>query len=326
MTAPGTIEAAQGRWFEILSTLGIDESYLRKKPGPCPICGGKDRFRWDNKWDNGEYYCQQCGPGVGMLLLRKFKGWDFATAAGEVDKIIGREYVPSQSKVRSKSPSPQATARRLLTEATAPDIVAEYLRGRGLSIVPTVLRGHPSLPYYQDGKCVGRYPAMLAPLKRADGRLCGVHRTYLADVAPRRKLTKAGETMKGGAVRLCEHAGVLGVAEGIETAIAAHELFRLPVWAAVSANGMESFEPPLGVVKVVILADHDRNFTGHKAAYVLANRLAVSGIGVDVKIPPQPGDWNDVLLAQREGAKSAAVAHLSTKGLEIVTQDNNLNR
>ncbi len=74
MTAPGTIEAAQGRWLEILAALGIDENYLRNRHGPCPICGGKDRFRWDNKWDNGEYYCQQCGPGNGMLLLRKLKG------------------------------------------------------------------------------------------------------------------------------------------------------------------------------------------------------------------------------------------------------------
>ena len=37
-----------------------------------------------------------------MLLLRKLKSWDFATAAGEVDRIIGREFKPSQKTV-SKS-------------------------------------------------------------------------------------------------------------------------------------------------------------------------------------------------------------------------------
>ncbi len=94
---------------------------------------------------------------------------------------------------------------------------------------------------------------------------------------------------------LIEHAGVIGISEGIETAIAAHELFKLPVWAAVSTSGMESFAPPLGVVKVIVLADHDRNYAGHKAAYTLAHRLAVAGIGVEVKVPPAPGDWNDVL-------------------------------
>ena len=70
------------------------------------------------------------------------------------------------------------------------------------------------------------------------------------------------------------------------------------MWAALSATGMETFDVPLGVVKVIILADHDRNYAGHKAAYTLAHRLAVSGIGVEVKVPPVVGDWNDVLRAQ----------------------------
>jgi putative DNA primase/helicase len=295
-----TVDAAKGHWFEILSTLGIDKSFLRNRHGPCPICAGRDRFRWDDKDGSGSYYCNQCGPGNGMLLLRKLNGWDFATAAAAVDKIIGREYVSSQRKVRSKPPSPQANAKQLLAKATNPEIVTEYLRGRGLSAVPSVLRGHSSLPYYQDRKRIGNYPAMLAPVKRADGRLCGVHRTYLADVAPRKKLIKAGDTVRGGAVRLCEHAGVIGIAEGIETAIAAHELFRLPVWAALSTSGMESFDVPLGVVKVIVLADHDRNFAGHEAAYTLAHRLAIAGIGAEVKVPPVVGDWNDVLRAQRD--------------------------
>lgn len=296
MTAPSTIEAAQGHWFEILSRFGIDEEYLRNKHGPCPICGGKDRFRWDDKNGSGSYYCNQCGPGTGMLLLRKSKGWDFRTAANEVDKIIGRQHEP----VRTSRPPKQDSTAQLLEEATDQGIVNRYLESRGLSVIPSILRGHPSLPYYQENRCIGKFPAMLAPLKSADGKVCGLLRTYLADVEPRKKLLKARETVRGGAVRLFEHCGVLGISEGIETAIAAHELFGLPVWAAVSTSGMESFAPPLGVVKVVILADHDRNFAGHKAAFTLAHRLAVSGIGVEVKVPPVVGDWNDVLRAQPE--------------------------
>lgn len=44
----GTVERARGRWREILPQLGIDTSYLRTRHGPCPLCGGKDRFRWDD--------------------------------------------------------------------------------------------------------------------------------------------------------------------------------------------------------------------------------------------------------------------------------------
>ena len=64
---------AQGRWQGILAELGLSD-YLSGKHGPCPICGGKDRFRWDNKGGNGTYFCNQCGAGDGFKLLQEFKG------------------------------------------------------------------------------------------------------------------------------------------------------------------------------------------------------------------------------------------------------------
>ena len=45
------------------------------------------------------------------------------------------------------------------------------------------------------------------------------------------------DTVLGAAVRLFEPTDTLGLAEGIETAIAAHELFGVPTWAAISADG-----------------------------------------------------------------------------------------
>src|SRR5271166_4393116 len=84
-----TIERACGRWREILPALGVGPKFLINKHGPCPICGGKDRFRFDDKDGTGSYYCNQCGAGVGLILLRKLRGWDHATACREVDKVIG---------------------------------------------------------------------------------------------------------------------------------------------------------------------------------------------------------------------------------------------
>jgi putative DNA primase/helicase len=84
-----TISRARGRWAEVLSALGVGSSYLKNKHGPCPCCGGKNRYRFDDKDGSGSYFCNQCGPGSGLMLLRKVRGWDHATACREVDTIIG---------------------------------------------------------------------------------------------------------------------------------------------------------------------------------------------------------------------------------------------
>ena len=69
------------------------------------------------------------------------------------------------------------------------------------------------------------------------------------------------------------------------------------------ARCRDTFEPPEIVRKLTIFGDNDRNYRGQKAAYVLANRLAVDKhreISVEVLLPPTPGqDWLDVLNSRR---------------------------
>src|SRR5258708_7413681 len=89
-----TVERARGRWREILPLLGIDTRFLTNKHGPCPLCGGRDRYRFDDKNGEGTYYCNQCGAGTGLIMVRKRHGWDFKTACGEVDKILGDSSSP----------------------------------------------------------------------------------------------------------------------------------------------------------------------------------------------------------------------------------------
>src|SRR4051794_10211 len=93
----GTVERARHRWREILPRLGIETRFLTNKHGPCPLCGGRDRYRFDDRDGTGSYYCNQCGAGVGVILIRKRHGWDHATACGEIDKIIGSEREPTKS-------------------------------------------------------------------------------------------------------------------------------------------------------------------------------------------------------------------------------------
>jgi putative DNA primase/helicase len=55
--------AASVQWKEILSALGVDPATLKNHHGPCPGCGGKDRFRFDNLNGDGTFICSQGGLG-----------------------------------------------------------------------------------------------------------------------------------------------------------------------------------------------------------------------------------------------------------------------
>jgi len=122
----------------------------------------------------------------------------------------------------------------------------------------------------------------------------------------------ATEPLVGSAIRLFQPGGqfedgVLGVAEGIETACSATQLNGIATWAVISTSIMAGFEPPKGIHRIVIFGDNDANYAGQKAAYTLANKLFVAGLLVEVEIPPEIGaDWNDVcvkLLSEGRKAK-----------------------
>jgi predicted P-loop ATPase len=91
--------------------------------------------------------------------------------------------------------------------------------------------------------------------------------------------------------------GRLGIAEGIETALAAHRIFGLPVWAGLSADGVRRWQWPEGVTHVTIFADAGE--AGRQAAANLADRLNNAGIANRIVHPLHGDDINDDL---RQGA------------------------
>jgi putative DNA primase/helicase len=186
--------------------------------------------------------------------------------------------------------------------------VVRYLAGRGITMpVPASLRWAPSLRR-RDGTAG---PAMVARVDGLDGELTGVHRTWLARDAAggwRRRDRASLGPVGGGAVRLAPVAETLLVAEGIETALAAMQATAQPAWAALSTSGMTALRLPTIVRRyVVILADHDRNGAGERAARVAAQHWLAEGRRVRIAMPPQPGtDFADV-LAGRALARIAEV-------------------
>lgn len=297
-------EIATGRWPGILVQLGIDQKFLTGKHGPCPICGGKDRFRFDDKAGRGTWICSKCGAGDGFGLLQQIKGWTYRESAQEVESIAGNVSIVI-AKEEADAAKKMAAVKRIWNESeqvSAGDPVWKYLNRRiGIDTVPACLRYHPALPYISDDGEIDHHPAMIAALTSHDSKGVGIHRIYLdgqgnkANVSSAKKLM-VGASMAGASVKLQRADSTLGIAEGIETALAASRLFSMPVWSAISSGGMESWRPPAGVEKVIVFGDNDASFTGQASAYALAKALRLKGVDAEVRIPEQVGkDWADEL-------------------------------
>jgi len=183
------------------------------------------------------------------------------------------------------------------------DPVTLYLRRRGFGGVwplPEVLRLHRALPYWHGAEKLGTYPAMVAPLLAPDGRMVALHQTYLhadgrkADVPTVKKLTGAAGPLAGACIPLFKPAqGCIGIAEGIETALAAWCASGVPTVAAYCAGNLAAWRWPAGVQRLVIFADHDR--AGMEAAETLQGRAIRAGLQASVMTPTDDGaDWCDV--------------------------------
>jgi len=226
----------------------------------------------------------------------------FREACEEVAKVVG-----TVDKVKV-NPEVKASPERLREvfvasqSIKAGDPVFKYLRNRGLTKLPETLRYGKCWEY----ETKQEQDTMLAVFSLADGEAVTMHRTFIKDgkkldiEAPKKTMPPL-KKMTGGAIRLYPQKDeMLGVAEGIETAIACHERFDMPVWAVTSATLMESFEPPPWAKIVEIFTDNDLNYTGQKVGYVLANRLALAGLVVKVTVAATTGgDFLDDLNNER---------------------------
>lgn len=317
----GTKEAAQGRWRDILASLGVPTGALRKKAQACPMCGGTDRFVFDDRHGNGDYFCRQCGAGDGFGLLQKLHGWDFMQALREVERVIG-DVKPNKKPMTRVLMDTEVITKLWQTgkPIMAGDPVDAYLCGRGISLPswPKAIRFADRWKHSPSQKYL---PCMFAMFRSANGEIGTIHRTYLAPVIPRRMFLPA-KIPVGGAIQLFAPAETMGVAEGIETALSAALLFKMPVWATTSERLLRDWQPPPGARNITIFADNDANYVGHAAAYHCANRLALrKGYRVRVMAPDGEGnDWNDVLKEQAHGQLAMSQLRTSSSNRRIACQ------
>ncbi|WP_315729128.1 toprim domain-containing protein [Bradyrhizobium sp. SZCCHNS2015] len=300
-------ERARGRWTSILPALGIGREYLTGKNGPCPLCpGGRDRWRFDNKAGSGSWICTHCGAGQGVKLAMQFTGMPFDELARKIDRIISSAPIEPARRERSDAERRDALNRLWCSGSPvrADDPVDRWLTARGLAMRSPPRSIRCAMRARHSGPPVSWHPAMVAMVSDADGKPATIHKTYITTNGAKAAVDQVrmfcpGPRPVGGAVRLAPVDDVLGVAEGIETALAAAKLFGIPTWAALDASGVEKFVPPANLKRLVIFGDHDAHGAGQRAAYALAARLA-GRLEIEVRIPDEAGaDWNDILLRGR---------------------------
>jgi putative DNA primase/helicase len=314
------LERAHGRWRDILLAAGLKPKQLTGKEGPCPMCGGEDRFVYDNRKGCGDYICRQCGAGDGIQLLQRFRQWTHRQAFQHIESVAGR--APSEP-ARHVYEAPRMVKRQTTPEqframsalwgrgkpTTVGDIAGVWLASRSIGLSPRV----------QNLRTLdqGRHAEMLARVDNVDGVAVQVHRTIILDpeLEPgsyERRLMP-GVHPEGSAVRLYEGGKVLGIAEGIENALAAACMFQIPVWAALNAGRLAKFDPPGYVERLEVFGDEDEvnadqygkltGGAGQCAAAQLVERMEARGIAVKAHAPPGVGcDWNDLLGQTMNGA------------------------
>ena len=136
---------------------------------------------------------------------------------------------------------------------------------------------------------------------RDEAGVVAVHRTFLASdgrgLATRQPARAALGILGSGLVRLAPACDLLGLAEGIETALSASALFGVPCWATLGAERFQRITLPSSIDRIILFLDHD---AAGRRAEGLARAHFQNMLAIDARYPERPGeDWNDVLRRVR---------------------------
>ncbi len=280
-----------------------------RKEGSCTIHLDGPYAGWGFDYATGE----RAGP---IDLIAQATGLCDAALFNEAARIAGIDSPASRPAPRPKPDHSTEIARLVAGAVPLAGTVGEtYLRARGLADPASAdLLFHPDLPDFDTRR---GWPGLIALARLANSNPApGIHRTFLVDDGSAK--APAGKKMLGSvaeaAVRIfpMPQDGHLGVAEGIETALAAHVLFGTTVWAAISADGMARFRWLEGTTRITIYAD--AGDAGRQAAAALSDRLNLADIQNEIVLPLHGDDFNDDLLrgARAEDYAGEAVAPVTS--------------
>ncbi|PHS60943.1 MAG: DNA primase [Flavobacterium sp.] len=290
-----TIDAVKGREWEVLAHYGIKQQ--GKNHQNCPICERRKKFRL-NEYNSTVMYICVCGSGDIFKLLMQTTGLEFKYLANEIDQIIGNAGNYQAPIVPRRDYEKELFTFWKTLSSIKKTSVERYLQSRGIYRLPARAMKVSG----DDAKSI-----MYCVATNDAGNPVITHQTYLEGDSkaqievPKRtsKVDKERDTVieESIAVRLFNVQTCLGISEGIETALAAHQLYECVVWATMNSNFMKKFRAPGGVEHLIVFADSDKNGTGHAAAFACAhsNIMAQNDVKKVTVRWPDLGDFNDVL-------------------------------
>ncbi|HHT8275205.1 TPA: primase-helicase zinc-binding domain-containing protein [Citrobacter braakii] len=300
MNVTETVKQACGHWPRILPALGV--KVIKNRHQSCPVCGGSDRFRFDDKEGRGTWFCNQCGAGDGLKLVEKVFGVTPSVAAGKINAVTGNlsPVAPAvTAAAEAETDADRKAAATLavrLMEKTRPATGNAYLTRKGFPVLECLTL----TAMHKTGGVTFRAGDVVVPLYDDTGALVNLQ-LINADGLKR--------TLKGGQVKgACyviegkKQAGKrLWIAEGYATALTVHHLTGETVMVALSSVNLLSLaslaRQKHPACQIVLAADRDLSGDGQNKAAAAAD--ACEGV---VALPPVFGDWNDAFIQYGEEA------------------------
>jgi putative DNA primase/helicase len=270
--------------------------------GPCPRCGGRDRFAVNTAKDI--WNCRGCRKGGDAIdLVQHLDGVGFAEA---VEVLTGEKPQPA-AKITAKTKIDRGDGERerrqhdkarwlwSRRQPMAGSIAERYLReARGITVATPITLGFlpPSKPDH--------HPAMIAAFGIPDEpepgvlgeprEVSAIHLTLLkpdgsgkADVEKPKIIIASPAGMPVVLAPLSDSVGLV-ITEGIEDALSVHAATGLGAWAAGSAGFMPKLAAAIvrASPEVVTIWAH-ADAAGQDGAHKLAARLDARGIEVFVE-------------------------------------------
>ncbi|EOG9029413.1 DUF927 domain-containing protein [Proteus mirabilis] len=299
----------------------------------CPHCGGKDRFRFDNKDGNGTFICNQCGSGDGLDLVQRVLGVSVTEAAKEVANIIGidtrsacppayrrSEIKAQQDELKAQQAEKQANEKREKHKRFIERYnrtIANVQRGRSDYLKAKGLHGF-EMDLLQDG-------SLIIPLLDAGGVITGAQ--TIKPNGDKRLLSDSAKSGSYYPINEPVNVSTVIIAEGLATALTCHLIQpEAHTVAAIDAGNLIHVAKVMRVKypesKIIIAGDNDikpgQDNTGKLAAEKAAK--AVNGVAV---LPPtdDKADWDDYRLSHGiEAARQAFNEILEQQGGKVMIE------